>query len=204
MRIYHRQGAGRPLRIVWTLEELGAPYELVIMTREQGASDEHRSRHPLGRVPVLEDDEGRVFESSALCLYVADLHPDAGLIPPVGTHDRALVYQWAFFAMTEIEAPAIESGRRRENWPELADAAAERTRNAVAVIEQALNGREYLVADRFTVADVIVTGVLRIAVRAGAYEPSRRIAEYLSAMEGRSAMRRAMAKLAQPVGMSGS
>jgi glutathione S-transferase len=195
MRIYHRPGAGRPLRIVWTLEELGVPYELVIMSPDESASDEHRSRHPLGRVPVLDDGEGMVFESSALCLHVADLHPDAGLIPAVGTHDRALVYQWAFFSMTEIEPPAIESRRRRERWPELAEAAAERVRGAVAVIEEALNGKECLVADRFTVADIIASGVLRVAVRVGAYEPSGRTAEYLSVMAARPAMQRAIARL---------
>src|ERR1019366_3742256 len=94
MRIYHRRGAGRPIRIVWTLEELGVSYDLVTLTSEEAAAGEHRLRHPLGRVPVLEDDEGTVFESTALCLHVADLHPDAGLAPAVGTRDRALVYQW--------------------------------------------------------------------------------------------------------------
>src|SRR5579872_4029624 len=113
MRIFHRPGAGRPIRVIWTLEEVGAPYELVIMSAEEVAG-EHRSRHPLGRVPVLEDDEGTVFESTGLCLHVADLHPGAGLVPAVGTHDRALVYQWAFFAMTEIEPAAVESRRTRE------------------------------------------------------------------------------------------
>jgi glutathione S-transferase len=94
MRIYHRGGAGRPIRIVWTLEELGISYDLVTLTSEEAAAGEHRLRHPLGRVPVLEDDEGTVFESTALCLYVTDLHPEAGLAPAVGTRDRALVYQW--------------------------------------------------------------------------------------------------------------
>jgi glutathione S-transferase len=196
MRIYHRRGAGRPIRIVWTLEELGAEYDLVILTSEEAAGDEHRSRHPLGRVPVLEDDEGVVFESSGLCLHVADLHLDAGLVPAVGTHDRALVYQWTFFAMTEIEPPAIESYRRREAAPEIADAAGDRVRRSVSAIDDALQGRDYLVGGQLTVADIVASEVVRVAVRVGAFEPQGRIAEYLLVMEARPARQRAAAQLA--------
>src|SRR5438270_12938652 len=107
MRVIHRQHAGRPLRVAWTLEELGEPYELTTMTPEEGRSAEHLARHPLGRVPVLEHDDRFVFESAAICLHLADLHPDAQLVPELGTHDRALVYQWAVFSPAEIEPPLI-------------------------------------------------------------------------------------------------
>ena len=72
MRLYHREHAGRPIRVAWMLEELGEPYEVTVMTREESKGEEHRARHPLGRVPVLEDDEGFVFESAAICLHLAD------------------------------------------------------------------------------------------------------------------------------------
>lgn len=49
-----------------------------------------------------------MFESAAICLHLADLHADAGLMPPTGSHDRAFVYQWAFFAMTELESPLAD------------------------------------------------------------------------------------------------
>jgi hypothetical protein len=48
MRVYHRRGAGRPIRIAWTLEEIGAPYDLVTMTSEEAAVEGHQARHPLG------------------------------------------------------------------------------------------------------------------------------------------------------------
>ena len=73
------------MRVIWTLEEVGAPYELTVMTREEGRGEAHRHRHPLGRVPVLEDDEGFLFESAAVCLHLGDVHPEAGLVPPLGT-----------------------------------------------------------------------------------------------------------------------
>ena len=118
LRVYHRVGAGRPIRVVWALEEVGADYELVTMSAEEGRSVEHRARHPLGRVPVLVDEQGPMFESTALVFHVAELYTDARLLPPPATHERAVVQGWSIFAMTELEAPAIESARQREANPE--------------------------------------------------------------------------------------
>ena len=86
------------------------------MTREESKGEEHRVRHPLGRVPVLQDEEGFVFESAAICLHLADLHPDAGLVPALGTHERALLYQWTIFAQRSLSA-ADRVGRARPARP---------------------------------------------------------------------------------------
>lgn len=179
---------------MWLLEEIGAPYELTLMTKADRKTDAHLARHPLGRVPVLEDDEGFVLESLAICLHVADLHPDAGLIPPVGTHERALVYQWISFAMTELEPAILEvfAARRAED-EERADAAVERFRAAATVVERALEGREDLVGDRFTVADLICGAVLIFAHRAELAEGLPNVAAYLERLEARPTRQRATA-----------
>ena len=76
----------RSSRVLWLLAEIGAPYELTKLAPEERSSVDHLARHPLGRVPALELDDGTVmFESAAICLQLADLHPDAGLIPPLGS-----------------------------------------------------------------------------------------------------------------------
>jgi glutathione S-transferase len=172
MRLYHMPGS-RSERVLWLLEELGAPYELATLGQADQASEEHRRRHPLGRVPVVEDDRGPVFESAAICLQLADLYPEAGLIPPVASRERGLVYQWALFAMTELEPPladvsfgtAAGDGRGAEvrypdPGPERAAAAAARFRAAARAVEEALDGHEYLVDERFGVADLLVGSVL--------------------------------------------
>ena len=93
-------------RVLWLLAEIDAPCELVKLAPEQRQSVEHLARHPLGRVPALELDDGTVvFESAAICLQLADLHPEAGVIGPLGSPERALVYQWVLYGMTELEAP---------------------------------------------------------------------------------------------------
>jgi glutathione S-transferase len=191
VRVYHVPNT-RSTRVVWLLEEIGAPYDITVLEADERRGDEHRVRHPLGRVPVVEDDEGFVFESLAILLHVADLHPDAGLIPPVGTHERALVYQWSTFAMTELEPKLIEVlvARRAED-EERSAAAADTFCEAAAVVERALEGHDYLVGDRFTVADLVCGAVLLFARRYELTEGLPGIGAYLERVESRPARQRA-------------
>jgi glutathione S-transferase len=197
MRIYSREGAGRPIRIAWLYEELGEPYELEVMTPEEAKEGaEHRARHPLGRVPVLEDDEGPIFESVAICLHLADLYPQAALAPAPGTHERALVYQWSVFVPAELEPPLIETAMQAERDPERSQRARVRFEAAVAAVNDALGDREYLVGDRFTVADILVSSGLGFTRRAGlgdALSPSLRA--YVERMDERPARQRAVAAI---------
>jgi len=193
MRVYHVPNT-RSTLVLWLLEEIGAPDALTLMTGDERRGEEHVSRHPLGRVPVIEDDEGFVFESLAILLHIADLHPDAGLIPPPGSHERALAYQWSVFGMTELEPAVIEVfvARRKED-DERTAAGAESFRDAAAVVEDGLDGADYLVDGRFTVADLVCGAVLLFARRAELIEGFPRIADYLTAIEARPARQRATA-----------
>ena len=191
-RLYHREGAGRPPRVRWALEEVGAPYDFVVMDSEVGHGEEHARRHPLVRVPVLETDDGMLFESAGICLHIADLHPQAGLIPAPGTHARATVYQWVFFAMTELEPAMIRLILARRGSDEDATAKAEaRLAKAAAAIAEALDGRAYLVEDRFTIADVVVGGVLDSARHYDVWPESPTLLAYLERLDGRPAKKRA-------------
>jgi glutathione S-transferase len=195
MRVFHREHAGRPLRILWTLEEVGEPYELTVLSREQGRGEEHRERHPLGRVPVLEDEEGFLFESAALCLHLGDRHPDSGLIPPVATHERALVYQWACFAPAELEPPLFETWTQAERDPERAAGARRRFDAAADAVSAALDGNEYLVGERFSVADVLVGTALMFTTRAGiADELQSSLKDYVGHLAERAAFQRALSR----------
>jgi glutathione S-transferase len=188
MRLYHVRGT-RSGRVLWLLEEIGEPYDITLMERGEQRSDEHRKRHPLGRVPVAEDDEGFLWESAALCLHIADLHPEAGLIPPVGTHDRALVYQWVLYAMSELEPAVVDTLRSDEE--RAVERGRERFAANVVAVEQQLDGNEYLVGGRFTVADLVVGGVLGFGARSGLLEGFPRSAAYAERLRERDAWKRA-------------
>jgi len=198
LKVFHREHAGRPLRAVWTLEELGQPYELEVMNYEQGMSDEHRARHPLSRVPVLQDDEGYVFESAAICLYLADLDPESRLTAPPGTHGRALVYQWSIFAPSELEPPLIEAAIFNDSDPERAQKAQKRFANAADAVARSLDGGEFLVGGRFTVADVLVGSVLGFTKRAGFPEVlAPGLKDYVAALQERPAYQAAVERTSQ-------
>lgn len=191
-RLYHREGAGRPPRVRWALEEVGATYDYVVMSNEVGRGEEHARRHPLGRVPVLETDEGLLFESAGLCLHVADSHPAAGLIPDPGTFERAQVYQWTFFAMTELEPALIRTYlARRADDASAVDKAERRLNKAAGAVAAALAGGDHLVGDRFTIADVVVGGVLDSARGYKLLPELPELRAYLDRLDQRPAKQRA-------------
>ena len=195
-RLYQREGAGRPPRVRWALEEAGAPYEYVVLTKAEGRSDEHAARHPLMRVPALESDTGTLFESAALCLQIADLYPEAGLIPAIATHARGQVYQWSFFAMTELEPAVLRAYIETHETtpdPEAVAKAEARLAKAADALAGALDGHDYLVDDRFTIADVVMGGVLHSARHLEAMPDSPTLVAYLARLDGREAKQRAYA-----------
>lgn len=195
MRLYHLPPS-RSARVLWMLEEIGEPYDLTVLKGEDRKTDEHRRRHPLGRVPVLEDDEGFLFESAALCLQLADVYPDAQLNWPLATHERGLVYQWTVFSMTELEPAVVEVRRHREDDPVRAQAGIERFQAAAAAVEQALDGHDYLVGERFSVADLVCGAVLIFGKSSGLTDELPNITAYLERLEARPARQRTTAPVA--------
>ena len=191
-RLYHREGAGRPRRVRWAFEEAGAPYEWIVMDDATGHGEEHARRHPLGRVPVLESDDGLLYESAALCLQIADLSPAARLIPPLGTYERGRIYQWSFFAMTELEPAMIRAVQTRRRDDADATAAAEvRLMTAFSALGEALDSNEYATGSQFTIADVIVGGVGMSARQYGVLPATPNVHAYLERLDARPAKRRA-------------
>jgi len=191
-RLYHLPGS-RSTRVLWLLEEIGGGHELEVMAREERKSDEHARRHPLRRVPVLETDGRFLFESAALLLQLADLHPDARLNFDLGTHERGLVYQWTLFAMTELEPPILELLRSRETDEARAAKAVEAFGAAARAVEDALADREFLVGDRLSVADIAVGSVLFFGRRMELTGGLPGVEAYLERLEARPARQRAVA-----------
>jgi glutathione S-transferase len=200
MRLYH-QPRSRSARVLWLAEEAGAPLDVVVIAREEKLTDEYRAMHPLSKSPAYVEDGGAVFESGALVLHLADRHPEAGLIAGPGSYARALQYQWAFFAATELETPLIDAAR--EMWKDEGEPSAEhfewglkRFARAAAVVEAALAGRSHLVDDRFSVADILVGGVLSFARTAEIAEIPPGLLPYVDGLEARPGRQRAYSRTA--------
>jgi glutathione S-transferase len=181
----------RSSRVLWLMEEIGAPYELTEIRGAQRRSDEHLRRHPLGRVPALELGDGTMmFESAAICLQLADLNPDAGLIGPVGSTERGLVYQWVLFAVSELEAPLFRWIRELGEGA-IDSAAQDRFTEAAVAMQSELADREWLVEDRFSVADVMCASVLQGANARELLRPWPGLEAYVRRGEARPSYARA-------------
>jgi len=199
MKLYYvpKTRASRPR---WVLEELGVPYDLVRLdpARAETRSAAHLERHPLGHVPVLEDRGQAIFESGAICLHLADLFPEKRLLPPPGSVERGLAYQWVLFSMTEMEPPLIAlsaEGKKpeAERDPTATAQARDRFRKAADALEVALRNRKFLLGDGFGVADVMVGGTLAWARGFKLLDGLPSVEAYLARLRERPAWQRATA-----------
>ena len=199
--LYH-SAQSRSVRPRWLLEEIGAPYELVSMSLQAGdqKKPEYLKINPNGTVPALVDGDVRLFESAAICQYLADKVPEKRLAPPVGTPARGYYYQWIHFAMSALEPPLITIFLHTvmlpeaERIPQLVPPAREQLRSALGVLDRALAGRSFLVGDDFTAADVMVASTLAWAQMLGLLDAATpATASYLGRLMGRPAFQRAMA-----------
>jgi glutathione S-transferase len=91
------------------LEELGVPYELVLVDRTKDAhhSADYLKLNPNGRIPTLVDGDLVLFETAAICLHLVDKHPEAGFAPAVGTNARAHFYKWLVYLTNTLQAELI-------------------------------------------------------------------------------------------------
>ena len=196
MRLHH-QPRSRSTRVLWLLEELGTPFDLTVMSREDKQTPEYLALHPLGRSPVLEEEGGPVFESAAIILHIADQNLDAGLIAPLGSHARGLQYQWCFFGMTELESALMDIARQvwsdGEPDPGIVERAAARFTKAADAVAAALGADDYLVNDEFSVADIVVGSVLGFARTGELTELPTGVVDYVDRLEARPARQRAVA-----------
>ncbi|MDG2049903.1 MAG: glutathione S-transferase family protein [Myxococcota bacterium] len=174
MLTLHFAPNSRAGRIVWLLEELGLPYELNRMDfhPKDLKSDAHRARHPLGRVPVLDDGDVSLYESGAIVEYVMARHGDGGLKPAVDSAEFPEYLQWFHYCEGMVMPPVniivvqtVLLPPDRRNAESLAQAQKLLSR-AVAPVDEALAGREYLVGS-FSAADIMLGHSLFMANRLG-------------------------------------
>jgi glutathione S-transferase len=191
MRLFHVP-TSRSTRVLWALEEIGRPYELATLTWDERRGDEHRERHPLGKVPAFEFDDGQVlFESLAICLQLADLYPDAGLVPALGSAERGRVYQWSVFAIAELEKVAFPWNRARRSGEDEAEAAEKFAPVGEAIRGALAAGGPWIAGEDFSLADIFIVSILRNTVALGLLEPGDPLREYVERGLERPAVQRA-------------
>jgi glutathione S-transferase len=185
------------------LEEIGQPYDIVPINLQAGEQKkpEYLKLNPNGTVPTLVDGDLVLYESAAICQYLADKFPDKRLAPAVGTPARALYYQWIHYAMSALEPPAVTiflhttMKPEAERLPVLVAEARTQLAAAIKVVDAALAGREYLLGSQFSAADVMVGSTLNWCQMMGMIGADlANVPSYLARLAARPAAQRAIAE----------
>ncbi len=201
MLTLHFAPNSRAGRIVWLLEELELPYELNRMDfhPKDLKSDEHRSRHPLGRVPVLDDDDIRIWESGAIVEYILERHKNGGLKPAVDATEYPAYLQWFHYCEGMVMPPVntivvqtVLLPPERRDETALAQAQKLLTR-ALAPVDEALAGKDYLIGD-FSGADIMLGHACFMSNRLGCVtDDMTNLKGYVGRVADRPAFQKAMA-----------
>lgn len=189
----HPQSRGRIVR--WMLEEVGAPYETVLLgygTTMKAA--DYRAINPMGKVPAIRHGDTVVTEAAAICAYLADVFPAAGLAPPPCSRERGPYYRWLFFVAGPLEAAASNKALGFVVPPErermIGYGRYDEVLDALEAVTQA--ARPYLLGAQFTAADVYVGSHLAFGMQFGTIEKRPAFEHYCAALNARPARQRAV------------
>ena len=189
----HPMSRGRIVR--WMLEEVGAPYRTELL--EFGPTmkaPQYLAINPMGKVPAIRHGGTVVTECGAICAYLADAFPNAGLAPPAGDPLRGPYYRWLFFGAGPVEAAVsnkalglvVPQGREGMiGYGRLGD--------VLTTLERAVSEGDYLIGDRFTAADVYLGAQIGWGMQLGSMEKRPAFERYWQRIAARPAAQRAKA-----------
>ncbi len=197
----HFAPQSRAVRTAWLLEELALPYELNKMAFHPRdlKSDNHRARHPLGRVPVLEDGDVMIYESGAIAEYIIARHTDGVLKPSPEAENYPIFLQWFHYCEGMIMPPintivvhTILLPEERRDQTVLGQAQRLLTKSLVPV-EADMVSKEYLAGD-FTIADTMLGHSILMSERMGIVgDDLPNLRSYAARLKQRPALQRAFA-----------
>jgi glutathione S-transferase len=177
----------------WMLEEVGQPYKTEVLDYASTMkAPAYLAINPMGKVPALRHGDAVVTETAAICAYLADAFPQAGLAPPSGSKLRAPYYRWLFFTAGPVEAAltnkalGFEVPPDRERMMGYGNIA-----QTLDTLEAAVSRGEYLVGDSFTAADLYVGSHIGFGMMFGTLEKRPAFEKYWHRVSGRPACVRA-------------
>lgn len=202
MKLYYIPST-RAIRPRWLLEELAVDYELIQVDIAMSCQPKYRQLHPHGKVPVLVDENVILFESSAICAYLADKYLEKGFAPAIDSPSRSQYYQWLFYAGQTLEPPVEQyMFNVLPNLPEKLLPKDHQThvdaKTALAWFDRVceplntlLSDQDYLVDNQISAADIVTGGVLMWAFRLGMMPTDSPVKAYLMRLMERPAYQRA-------------
>jgi len=189
------QGLVRDLRVRWALEEAGLPYKVRLLADGEKDTAEYRALQPFGQVPVYEEDGLVLFESGAILQHIAD---KSEVLMPRDAAARAHVVAWMFSALNTIEPSVlnvvtIDLFNADQDWAKTRrPAELAKVVSRFVALNERLGKQDYLEAGRFTVADILMTTVLRNLRHCDLVAQYPALDAYVKRCEARPAFKRAL------------
>ncbi len=195
LMLYHI-APSRSSTVLWMLEEVGQPYDIHLLSMKRGTNREpaYLAINPMGKVPALRHGDTVITEAAAICCYLADQFPQAGLNIPLGHPLRGLYLKWLFFGPGSFEPAIIDRSFPR---------AGEAPRGALSygdfdttmnVVAAALSPGPFLMGDKFTAADVVIGAGVRWGTLFKLVPERKEFTDYIARISERPAAKRAVAK----------
>ena len=192
LKLYHSPQT-RSSRMVWLLEEIGAPYEIEYLDirAEGGLPESYRAVHPLKKVPALQHDGETITESAAICLYLSDLFPEAELGPLAGEPGRGAYLSWLAYYAGVIEPALMVKAVGATGFSPLSAAWGD-PELMIQRLADTLEAAPYVLGERFTTVDVLVGSTFQWA---GKLLPKTEAVEaYKTRLMARPAFQRSLQK----------
>ncbi len=191
--ILHHAAPSRSSTVLFMLEEIGAPYELKVLDlqKEEQYRPEYLAINPMGKVPAIEHNGAVVTEVGAICTYLADAFPKAGLAPPIGDPLRGTYLRWMFFQGNALEPAIVDRALKRE--PGRRGMMPYGTYEvAVAALERAMEKGPWFLGERYSAADVYVGSAISWGLQFQLLPERETFKRYVARLNGRPARQRAM------------
>lgn len=190
--VFYTNPMSRGRIVRWMLEEVGQPYRTEVLDYAKMKAPAYLAVNPMGKVPALAHGSTVVTECAAICAYLADAFPQAGLAPAPGSPDRGPYYRWLFFVAGPLEAAVTDRTLGVEIKPEQQRMAGYGSYGDVMdALEKGLDGREHLASDRFSAADLYVGSHLDWGMGFGTVEKRPAFQAYVARLRERPAYKRA-------------
>ena len=181
---------------LWMLEETGEPYEIKILDLAKGDQQkpDYLAVNPMGKEPALKHGEAVITESAAICTYLADAFPRAGLNVPVGDPRRGIYLKWLFFAPGVIEPAVTDRAFPRNEEPRRGTLGYGDFDTVMNVLCQAVTPGPFLMGEQFTAADVVIGANVRWGMMFKLIPERKELSDYVARFKDRPAVKRAEAK----------
>jgi glutathione S-transferase len=191
--VFYYNPMSRARIVHWMLEEVGVPYRMELVSFDKG---EHKKANflavnPMGKLPALVHRGTAVTEAAAICAYLADAFPAAGLAPSPSAPERGAYYRWMFFGAGCVEPALMDRMMQRPAAPRPSTNGYGCYEDTVSTLEKALTPGPYILGDRFSAADVYIGSQIGFGLRMKSLDPKPIFGTYVARFEERPAYKRA-------------